>query len=681
VLTGRIDDPADGALVHRSNVVVRGWHTWAGRPVAAVAVEANGVCVVVTPGNESRPDVAWALGEPGLQNSGWRVVLDLTDLTDPRDLPDGRRETAEIVVTVWGSPADPAVRLPPVHVRLSDEPVESPTCGPALVGCLDQPAEGELVGGLTRLSGWAIGRDQAVSQVRILVDGHEDGAARLGMPRIDLGEVFAEPHAVISGFEYLLDLSEKALGPVRLMVTARAGTGEMVELADRWVQLAPSPGKDSDFRQSDTSRRRSGTSAARRHRLLGQLHRPSEGELNLGVVTHSLRLGGAELWLKELLLRSGAGRSFPCRVLSFNGGPLVEDLEAAGIEVHVTQGQPPPDAESYEGRVTETALWLAAGGHNAALVNTALSWMGADAAGQLGIPVVWAIHESWKPAQLWDSLFPVDGVAPAVRATLAPTLRRAEALVFVAQATRRLYLGSGDPARTVVVPYGIDLDEVDAVRRRTSRQEARACLGVDPAARMILALGVVQPRKAQTVLAAAFAEIADEFPEAFLAVVGDTGDPYGQALAEYLRRRGLGGRTRLVPQTNETALWYRAADAFVCGSDIESMPRTVLEALAFGLPVAATSVFGAAELLTDGETGYLFEPRDTDAVVGVLRRLLGTEATEVARVAAEGRRLAVESLVSTGYTRDVIALLNGLRANPTDRPAQILSRVGVPPAS
>ncbi|MGA2211551.1 MAG: hypothetical protein ABSH30_18205, partial [Acidimicrobiales bacterium] len=86
MLTGRVDEPAGDSWVHRAHVVVRGWHAWAGRPVAAVAVEADGVRVVVTPGDEPRPDVARAFGEPGLLDSGWRVVLDLTDL------PNGRRE-------------------------------------------------------------------------------------------------------------------------------------------------------------------------------------------------------------------------------------------------------------------------------------------------------------------------------------------------------------------------------------------------------------------------------------------------------------------------------------------------------------------------------------------------------------------------------------------------------------
>lgn len=669
-LDGRVDDPVDGSVVHRSKVVVRGWHTCAGTPVAAVAVEAAGVRVVVVPGTEPRPDVVEAFGDPGLLNSGWRAVL---DLTEP---PGGSDDETKIVVTVWSSPDDLPVRLAPIHVTLSDEPDPPPAGEPPIVGSLDEPTEGEVVQPLVRVCGWAIGDETAVSRVEILANGRGFGPARLGMPRMDLAPEFAEPHAVISGFEQLLDLSEVPPGPVHLVVRAWAGPAGPVEVADHWIELDPGDQRANAPRQANKGwAERRAILAARRGRLVYDEARSSGGEMNLGVVTHSLQLGGAQLWLKELLVRSGAGRTFPCRVLSFSGGPLVDDLEAHGIEVHVSQGEPPPDAESYEGRMTEVAMWLAAGGHNAALVNTVLCWLGADAASQLGIPVVWAIHESWRPDELWDSLFASGAVAPEVRATLAPALRRAQALVFVAEATRRLYVGPVDADRTAVVPYGIDLDEVGAFCQKMTREAARLAVGVDPAATMILVLGIVQPRKAQTVLAAAFAEVADEFPHSFLAIVGDTGDAYSEALVEYLRRRGLGDRTRVVPVTRDTAVWYRAADAFVCGSEVESMPRTLLEALAFGLPVAATSVFGAADLLADGETGYLFEARDKDAAVRALRRLLGSDKADVAGVAAAGQRLAIESLDSSGYVRDLIALIDGLRADPTDRPADILARV------
>ena len=67
---------------------------------------------------------------------------------------------------------------------------------------------------------------------------------------------------------------------------------------------------------------------------------------------------------------------------------------------------------------------------------------------------------------------------------------------------------------------------------------------------------------------------------------------------------------RLIPITPDVDPWYGMADILVCASDIESLPRTVLEAMAWETPVLATSVFGLPELIDDGETGWLCEPRD-----------------------------------------------------------------------
>ena len=50
------------------------------------------------------------------------------------------------------------------------------------------------------------------------------------------------------------------------------------------------------------------------------------------------------------------------------------------------------------------------------------------------------------------------------------------------------------------------------------------------------------------------------------------------------------------------------SDLLVCASDVESLPRTVLEAMAWELPVLATAVYGLPELIEDGETGWLCRP-------------------------------------------------------------------------
>jgi hypothetical protein len=72
-----------------------------------------------------------------------------------------------------------------------------------------------------------------------------------------------------------------------------------------------------------------------------------------------------------------------------------------------------------------------------------------------------------------------------------------------------------------------------------------------------------------------------------------------------------------------------------------SPPLTILEAMAFGLPVAATDVFGVAEVINDGDNGWLFPARDVAAVIGTLHRVLAMSAEERRIVGAAGRRTIV----------------------------------------
>ncbi len=82
---------------------------------------------------------------------------------------------------------------------------------------------------------------------------------------------------------------------------------------------------------------------------------------------------------------------------------------------------------------------------------------------------------------------------------------------------------------------------------------------------------------------------------------------------------------------------YLAADLLVCASDIESLPRSVLEAMALELPVLGTDVFGVPEVVRDGETGWLCVQRDTGALADTLARALATPPAERARLAAAAR--------------------------------------------
>lgn len=158
----------------------------------------------------------------------------------------------------------------------------------------------------------------------------------------------------------------------------------------------------------------------------------------------------------------------------------------------------------------------------------------------------------------------------------------------------------------------------------------------------MLCVGLVEPRKAQTQLVRAFSHIAERHPDAVLACIGtnhDERDSSQVALRAAVQAWDRCGQVRLIAATRDVARWYAAADLLVCASDLESQPRTVLEAMVWEVPVLATRVFGLPEVVFEGVTGWLCPPRDTSALADALDRALASTVDERRRIAAAAREL------------------------------------------
>jgi len=327
----------------------------------------------------------------------------------------------------------------------------------------------------------------------------------------------------------------------------------------------------------------------------------------------------------------------------------------------------------FEGQVNELVAWARPQGFNSVLVNTVVSFPGPEVAVRLGIPFVWAIHESYKPHVLWTVAHASPGAHPQIRRNVTDALGKAAAVVFEAEATRILYQSYGDPDRFIIVPYGIDVVQIDHYRASFDKGAARGRLGIPKSATVILCMSTIEPRKSQVVLLQAFREIAEAHSDAFLILVGDTGSPYGEAVRSYVMAAGLEHRVLISPVVPEPYEWYASADLFVCPSDVESLPRCVLEAMAFEVPVLATEVFGLPELINDGETGYLCRPCDLGALTLALERVLSEPAEKRRRVARNGAALVRRRHDSRGYADVYLRLMRGLIQNPGATPGELLA--------
>jgi D-inositol-3-phosphate glycosyltransferase len=522
-------------------------------------------------------------------------------------------------------------------------------------GLIDAPCDGTLIETeILDVRGWALFPSAPTARVELWLDEELLGRARVGVEREDLVKFTDNPLAQVAGFNLTFDLTSlpPLEGDAILRAAAVSTTGERHELDPVSLTISLPTGEPA---------------AASLPPLPPRTPRPQGRGRPILVYTHQLNLGGAQLYLMDLIGKLLERGSVQPTVVSALDGSLRQELERMGVPVHIAGPVPMDELSSHLGRLEELEAWSRGRGFELVLVNTAtaLALPGAELAVRLGIPAVWSIHESFPLAILWGD--PDPQILERAKAALGD----AALVLFEAEATQRMFESTIREDRGRVLPYGLDLAPIDAERARFDRAAARRASGIPEDAQVILCVGTVEPRKAQLPLAQAFDLIAARHPKARLVLVGGDDKPYSKMLAEHMATAKSSDRFDLIPVTPNVQRWYGLADLLVCASDVESLPRTVLEAMAWETPVLATSVFGLPELIDDGETGWLCEPRDTLALADGLDRALRSSGAERARMAKAARRL-VESRHSLDlYGQQVNRLLEEIadRANAESSPS------------
>ena len=311
-----------------------------------------------------------------------------------------------------------------------------------VIGHVDAPLDRQFADGpVVEVSGWALDGDRLADVIEIFVNDRPAVLARRCEPRPDVVVTKGEHSvpsgvALAAGFRELVILDEQRQSRLDGHHRARAWP--------QWRDLALRAGR----RAARPTRCRTGPTpgSARSNAICPVGPRSSPGgRLRVCALTHSLHLGGGELYLQELLLKLADADVADLRVISPADGPLRPELEKAGVPVHVTSPHP-VDAAHYYGRRAELAALLRAWSCDVVLANTIGVFPAVDAALLAGIPVAWAVHESF-PLQVFSYLnWGVRGLEPEIHERWVQTLRGADAVVFEAESTLELLRATG--ART-----------------------------------------------------------------------------------------------------------------------------------------------------------------------------------------------------------------------------------------
>ena len=173
--------------------------------------------------------------------------------------------------------------------------------------------------------------------------------------------------------------------------------------------------------------------------------------------------------------------------------------------------------------------------------------------------------------------------------------------------------------RVHVIRNGVNLGRFGRVRRPVSRSGLRfgfvhdRCVVLGAVGRLVDVKDHARFIEAVHVLRSRGHDVAG-------VIAGD--GPLRANLEDQVAKLGLEGSVRLLGHRTDIEAVFADLDVFVQPSKSEGMSNTVLEAMAAGLPVVATDVGGADEMVVDGQTGILVRACDTGALVAGLEQLL-----------------------------------------------------------
>jgi glycosyltransferase involved in cell wall biosynthesis len=193
-------------------------------------------------------------------------------------------------------------------------------------------------------------------------------------------------------------------------------------------------------------------------------------------------------------------------------------------------------------------------------------------------------------------------------------LKWSDCVIVNSVSLRNTLFGNGTHDKVRVIHNGVALNAPAPVPADLAQ--------VPAGARLTAICGGLSPHKGIHVYLDALARLQDSHPEAHHLVIGRGHAEYEAALQKQVERLGLTGRVHFLgARADVRALLSRCA-ILVSASLRESFGRTLIEAMALGVPVVATKSGGPEEIIEDGKSGFLVAVADADALAERMSRLL-----------------------------------------------------------
>jgi glycosyltransferase involved in cell wall biosynthesis len=220
------------------------------------------------------------------------------------------------------------------------------------------------------------------------------------------------------------------------------------------------------------------------------------------------------------------------------------------------------------------------------------------------------------------------------------------------------------PERIVYIPNGVPTGEL---REAAQPPPARADLGIPEDARVVIHVAQFRPEKNQAATLEAASRLRAELGDVQVVFVG-----VGRAVKEPLEKRAAeagASWAHFLGMRSDVPALFALADLAVLPSTSDTMPLSLLEAMALGVPVVATDVGDVRAMVEGSGAGICVPAGDLEAFTDACRRVLGDPELH-ARLSAGGKA-ASRAFDAGAMVSSYRELLEAAGAHDTARRAEI----------
>jgi glycosyltransferase involved in cell wall biosynthesis len=276
-------------------------------------------------------------------------------------------------------------------------------------------------------------------------------------------------------------------------------------------------------------------------------------------------------------------------------------------------------------------------------------------------------------AHLRDRLPPGVATRASLRLIAASCARIVANSRFTAAALQEARIEA--TATVVVNPVDLELFRPLAEPERAA---ARARLNLHRDALALGVVGQITPWKGQATALRALAELAEHHPRLQLLVVGEAkflsastrydNGAYLRVLHELARDERLAGRVDFLGERDDVPAIMGALDVLLVPSHGEPFGRVVVEAMAAGTPVVASTVGGPSEIIENNVSGLLVDADDVGAWTAAIERLATDEPLRRS-LATHGHARSADFSIPA-HVDAVLGVYRSVLDDPTRRPVR-----------